>query len=253
MKTAFALILTSVLGQSPAPAQIAVELDRRGALAQVKVGDAVYLSDVAVSLVKPGWTGNLADQRSVDPGSVHVSKRGATTTYTMPLNGDSFTGQLIERVTRGDDAVELWYEVIPDADVEIECVLLRGSLAAASHAGKTSYLVGGSDAARGVLPAELDAARYILWGGDPEWLGFAAPGAGGLRVIPRDMGLQLQDDRKWTPPGFAVLAPAGGGEPLTLKPIRFGLSLRAEPPGRLDDESKQGAKVRRSSQRKPDS
>ena len=242
MKTVFALVLASVFGSS-APAQIAVQLDPRGTLNEVKVGDAVYLGDVAVSLVKPGWTGNLADQRNVDPGTVHVYKQGATTTYTMPLKGDSFSGQLIERVTRTDDAVELRYEVIPDRDVEIETVLLRGSLATASHAGKTSYLVGGSKAARGILPTELNAEKYVLWRGEPAWLGFAAPGVGGLRVVPRDMGIQLQDDRKWNTPAFAMLATAGGGEHLMRKPIRFGLSLRAEAAGRLDDELKRGAAV----------
>jgi hypothetical protein len=210
-------------------------------LGEVRVGDAVYLQDVAVALVKPGWTGELADQRGVDPKAVHVHTEGATTTYTMPMRGDEFTGQLIERVTRKGDAVELQFEVIPDHDMEIETVLLRGSLATASHAGKTGYFVGGSNAARGVLPAELNAAKYVLWGGDPEWLGFEAPGAEGLRVVPHDMRLQLQDDRKWNTPAFGLLATAGGGEHLARKPIRFALSLRAEPAGRLDEEAKHGA------------
>ena len=86
------------------------------------------------------------------------------------------------------------------------------------------------------MPAELNEKKYILWSGDPEWLGFGVPGAGGLRVLPRDMGLQLQDDRKWNTPAFGLLATAGGGEHLARKPIRFALSLRAEPAGRLDDE-----------------
>lgn len=63
MRTAFALILISVLGSSSAPAQISVRVDPRGTLAEVRVGEAVYLRDMAVSLVKPGWSGNLADQR----------------------------------------------------------------------------------------------------------------------------------------------------------------------------------------------
>ncbi|APW58937.1 hypothetical protein [Paludisphaera borealis] len=241
MRIAFALALFAALGSTSAPAQLALQIDARGTLAEVRVGDAIYLSDVAVTLVKPGWTGNLADQRAVDPATVRVHKAGRTTTYTMPLRGENLTAQLIERVTRDGDLVDVQYEVIPDQDVELETVLLQGSLATASHAGKTSYLVGGPTTSRGILPAELNDKNHILWSGDPEWLGFGLPGVGGLRVVPRDMGLQLQDDRKWNTPAFGLLATAGGGEHLARKPIRFALSLRAEAAGRLDDEVKQGA------------
>jgi hypothetical protein len=228
-----------MVGASPASAQLALKVDPRGTIAEVRVGDAVYLEDVGVALVKPGWTGNFADQRDVDPATVRVHRDGATTTYAMPLRGESFAGRLIERIVRdGDAGVSLEFEVIPEQDVEVETVLLRGSIPVASHAGESSYLVAAPGSPRGVLPKELNAEKYILWSGDPEWLGFARPGAGGLRVRSDDMGLQLQDDRKWGTPAFGLLATAAEGEHLARKPIRFALSLRAEAPGKLEADLK---------------
>ena len=96
MRIAFALALLAALGPSSAPAQLALKIDRRGTLTEIRVGDAIYLKDVAVTLVKPDWTGNLADQRAVDPATVRVHKAGATTTYTMPLRGDALTAQFID-------------------------------------------------------------------------------------------------------------------------------------------------------------
>ncbi len=241
MKIASSLVVLLGLMQPFASAQLSLRIDPRGAIDEVRVGDLVYLTDLAVSVVKPGWTGNLADQRVVDPASVQVHKAGPTTTYTMPLAGGPLTGQLIERVTQDGDLVTLQYEVIPDQEIEIETILLQGLLPADRHAGKTSYFVGDQSGTRGVLPAELDEKKHILWSGDPEWLGLGAgEGKGGLRIVPRDMGLQLQDNRKWKTPGFGLLSTAGGGEHLARKPIRFALTIQAETAQHLAEAAKQG-------------
>jgi hypothetical protein len=127
MRTGFALVALVILGASTASAQLALKVDPRGTILEVRVGDAVYLEDVGVALVKPGWNGNLADQRDVDPATVRVHRDGATTTYAMPLRGQAFVGRLIERIVRdGDAGVSMEFEVIPEQDVEVETVLLRG-------------------------------------------------------------------------------------------------------------------------------
>ncbi|WP_165251223.1 DUF5060 domain-containing protein [Paludisphaera soli] len=232
MKTASWTAVLVCLAVAPARAQLAVEADARGVV-EARVGGTAYLSDLAVSVVKPGWSGDLANQRAVDPSTVKVHREGATTTYTMPLAGGPLSGLLIERITRENDGVTLEFEVIPDREAELEAVLLRGSLATAEHAGKTAYLVAEPDGPRGVLPASLDADRYVVWSGDPDWLGLERPGSGGLRLTPRDVRFQLQDDRKWDASHFSLLMTASGGEVLARKPIRFGLALRAEAPGAL--------------------
>ncbi|MDG3006106.1 DUF5060 domain-containing protein [Paludisphaera mucosa] len=236
MKTAPWIVLLVALIPSSSYGQLAVEADARGVVG-VRVGDAAYLSDLAVSVVKPGWSGDLANQRAVDPAKVKVHKAGATTTYTMPLSG-ALSGVLIERIIRERDGATLEFELIPDRDVELEAVVLRGSLATAEHAGKTTYLVGDQSGERGVLPAALNADRYVAWSGRPEWLGLERPGAGGLRIAPRDVQMQLQDDRKFDSPLFSLLMTTSGGEVLARKPIRFGVSLRAEAAGALDKEAR---------------
>jgi hypothetical protein len=236
MKTASWTTLLVCLVVAPARAQLAVEADARGVI-EARVGGTSYLSDLAVSVVKPGWSGDLANQRAVDPATVKVHREGATTTYTMPLAGGPLSGLLIERITREKDGATLEFEVVPDREVELEVVLLKGSLATAEHAGNTAFLVAGPDGPRGVLPAALDADRYVVWSGDPDWLGLERPGSGGLRLTPRDVRFQLQDDRKWDAPHFGLQMTTSGGEVLARKPIRLGLALRAEAPGALAKEA----------------
>jgi len=235
MKTAIRLALLLGLAAAPARAQLAIEADARGVV-EARVGGTAYLADLAVSVVKPGWSGDLADQRAVDPADVKVHREGSTTTYAMPLAGGPLSGRLVERIVRDADGATLEFSVFPDRDVEVEAILLRGSLATAEHAGKTAYYAAGPEPRIGLLPAALDAERYVAWSGEPEWLGLERPGSGGLRMAPIDARVQVQDDRKWGSPAFAVLLTTGGGEMLARKPIRIGLALRAEAPGALAKE-----------------
>lgn len=238
MRSAALIVALSCLLVAPAGAQVTVEADGRG-VASVSVGGTPYLTDLGVTVVRPGWSGELANQRKVDPAEVSIREEGATTTYVVPLR-DPLPGVLIERIIRKPDGVRLEFEVIPDHEAELEAVVLGGAVATAEHAGKTAYLIGDAGGDRGPLPAQLDADHYILAGGRPDWIGLERPGAGGLRVDPRGDRIQLQDDRKWGSDHFRLMLLASGGEVLPRKPIQFGVVLRAEEPGGLAKQAQAG-------------
>ncbi len=221
--------LALLLGLAPAVAlaQLAPKVDARGVIQEVRLDGEVFLTDLAVSVEKPGWRGRLADQRAIDPATVRVRRDGPTTFYAAPIQGDDFTGRLIQRVTRRDGELVLDYEVFPDHDVEIEAVVLQFALPADRRAGGVSFRVDG-DPAR-LLPAEPGDGDPLLWRGEPKWLEWRLEPAGrSLRLAPRDAGIQLLHLRdRNAPAAFAIRATAGGGEHLARKPIHLGLTLRA--------------------------
>jgi len=224
-------VVPLLLGLVPAAAwaQLAPTLDPRGVVQEVRLNDEVFLTDMAISVEKPGWSGRLADQRVVDPATVHVRRDGPTTLYAMPIKGDGFAGRLIQRVTRRDGDIVLDYEVFPDDDVEIEAVVLQCALPAGRHAGKTTFRVDGG--APSLLPADpVDGGAAPLWRGEPKWLRLDSADLS-LRFTPRDAGLQLLDLRERNDSSFAIRATAGGGEHLARKPIHLGLTLQALDPG----------------------
>lgn len=235
MKTALPAVM--ILGLVPALArgQVAVEADARG-VARVLVGGAEVLKDVGLAVVRPGWKGDLANQRTADPAEISIRKEGDAATYVIPLH-DPLAGVLIQRIIRDKDGVRLEFEVIPDEEAELEAVVVRGSLAAAENAGKTLYIVDDEQPALGTLPAAPDADRYIVWGGRPRWVGFERPGSGGLRIDPGDAKVQIQDDRKWNASQFSLMAMTSGGEVLARKPIRISLAFKAQAPGALAKEA----------------
>lgn len=231
-----ALGLLCIVLPGLARGQIAVEADGRG-VATVRVGGATYLTDLGVSVIRPGWKGDLANQRAVDPAEVEIYREGAATTYVVPLK-DPLPGVLIERIIPDKEGVSLEIEVIPDQEAELEAVLLCGSLATADHAGKTAFDVVGDPSARGVLPAALDADRSVVWGGTPESIRLERPGAGGLTIVPGDARVQLQDERKRNASHFSLMLTTSGGEVLARKPIRLGVKLRAAAPGEAAQPSR---------------
>ena len=239
MKTVFPAVLILGLLPAMARAQVAIEADARG-VAQVRVGDVGVLKDVGVAVVRPGWKGDLVNQRTVDPAEVSIRKEGDVTTYVIPLH-EPLAGVLIERIIREKNDARLEFEVIPDEETELEAVVLRGSLDAADHAGKTAYFVGDEKALHGVLPTILDADHSLVWGGRPRWIGFEKSGAKGLRIDPGDAKIRLQDDRKSNASHFSLMAMTSGGEVLARKPIRISLEFTAQPPGTLAKEADKSA------------
>lgn len=208
------------LGIIPAVAlaQTAPEIAPTGVIGELRVDGEVVLTDLALSVEKPEWTGRLVDQREVDPAAVHARRDGPSAFWSMPMKGDGFTGRLIQRVTRIDDGLLLDYEIFPDDDIEIEAVVLQGRL----PAGKLSYSVD-DEAAKS--PPDEPGDEPLVWSGSPRSLSLTINGHL-LRLSPRDAGLQLVDDRRAAVPGFLIRATAGGGEHLARKPIHLGMTIR---------------------------
>ncbi len=262
MRSRFLLIVVVWLLPSIALAQLAARLGPRGEIAEIRLGKTVYFTDVAVSLVKPDWAGNIVDQRAAEPAAVRIEKSGKVTTYRYTLQGEGVQVRVQERVDIDDKSVALQYEIVPVQDVLTETVVLRGLMPAETHAGVTHYVVGDVNSSGGLCPAALNRDAYVIYNGAAEWIGFAprgalalrdgdkmgtgsaAPSVGpreprpsevpvpilsqALRVVPQDLALQFQDDRKWNTPGFSLLATTRGGKLPAGKPIRFAISFRAD-------------------------
>lgn len=260
MRSRFLLIVVVWLLPSIALAQLAARLGPRGEIAEIRLGKTVYFTDVAVSLVKPDWAGNIVDQRAAEPAAVRIEKSGKVTTYRYTLQGEGVQVRVQERVDIDDKSVALQYEIVPVQDVLTETVVLRGLMPAETHAGVTHYVVGDVNSSGGLCPAALNRDAYVIYNGAAEWIGFAprgalalrdgdkmgtgsaAPSVGpreprpsevpvpilsqALRVVPQDLALQFQDDRKWNTPGFSLLATTRGGKLPAGKPIRFAISFR---------------------------
>lgn len=219
MKIASCLVVLLGISPAVASAQLASKIAPTGVVNELRAGAEVVLSDLALSVEKPEWSGRMVDQRDVAPKSVHARRDGPNTFLAMPMEGDEFKGRLIQRVTRIDDGLSLDYEIFPDDDIEIEAVVLQGRL----PAGKLSYSADG-EAPKTI--ADEPADDPLIWSGEPKSLELTIGGRT-LRLSTRDAELQLIDDRKAEPPGFLIRAAAGGGEHLARKPIHLGLTIRA--------------------------
>jgi hypothetical protein len=226
-----------------ANAQMQATFGPRGEITAVRVGNAVYVTDAAVSLSKPGWTGSLADQRAVDPAAVQVSQAGGATVYAMALSAGGIPIHLREVVRVAPERVTVDYELTPEAEVTAESVFVQCALPAPLHAGVTRYLVAGDAVSAGLLPAAVNPASHLVVGGRlADWVGFLAADGSAVRVTPADLMVQLQDNRKWDVPGFGLLASGPGGKLEAGKAIRFGLTFTAETAARLEAEARELAR-----------
>ncbi len=220
-------------------AQLNVAIEPLGQIREVRVGDVVYLTDLAVAINKPGWTGILVDQRRPDPGSVQVERNGARTTYSLTMSGEGAPIRLRETAEVAPDRVTVRYELTAEKDVPVECVLVQGLMPTAVHAGKTRYVEADGMGTQGLCPAELNAGNYLIVGGRAaDWIGFGHPGGTALRVIPEAMDLQFQDNRKWDTPAFGLLATTGSGKLAAGKTVRFALTFAADTLAKLDTEAR---------------
>lgn len=236
-----ASVLAAVLYLLPAlaHAQIKAEFGPRGEVTQLSVGELRYFQDIAVSLVKPGWSGQIVDQRTLDPTAVTIQRTGGTTVYSATLRGEGCRIRLREIAEVTPDSVTLKYELTPEQDVQPEAVLLQGTMPAEVHAGRTRYLVADAGVSRGLCPAQLNRDSYVTFGGcAAEWVGFTRGQGPALRVIPSDLTLQFQDNRKWNSPSFALLAVGPGGRLAAGKTVRFAITYALDTGARLEADAR---------------
>ena len=184
-------------------AQFDAKFGPRGEITRLSAGGVVYFENISLSLIKPGWSGRLADQGAVDPRSVKVEKQNDSTVYTATLSAPGGTIRLREIARVAPRKVTLEYEVTPEQDVETEVVLLQGTMPADVHAGKTRYTVVGDEVARGVCPAELNRDGYVVFGGrSADWVGFTRRGEPALRVTPAPRACSFRTIANGTSPAL---------------------------------------------------
>jgi hypothetical protein len=218
-------------------------LGPRGEITALRVDEVLYVSDAAVCVAKPGWSGTLADQRAADPASVRVSTADGATVYTMDLPAPGGALHLTEAVRLTPEQLRVEYELTPEVEVTAEAVYVQSLLPAAVHAGATRYLVAGATVAQGLLPAAVSPDSHVIVGGGlVDWAGFAAAGGSGLRVVPSDLTAQLQDNRRWDLPHFGLLTSAPGGRLTAGKTIRLGLTYTATTAAALEAEARELAR-----------
>ena len=244
MRSCLVTIALLCLAPSLAGAQLHAAFGPRGEITELRVGEVVYFTNVAVSLPKPGWAGSLVDQRAADPASVKTATADGATVYTMTLSGGGAAVQLREVVRVSAERVALEYEVTPEQEVAAEVVMVQGFLPAAVHAGKTRYVVADPGLPQGLLPAEQDPLTHVIVGGrSADWVAFVGPGDSALRVTPTGLALQVQDDRKWSIPAFDLLATSPGGRLPAGKTIRFALAYTADTPARIEADIREAARA----------
>jgi hypothetical protein len=227
------------LSPSLALAQISATFGPRGEIVELRVGEVVYLQDLAVTLSKPGWTGALVDQRAADPASITKTTADGATVYAGTLRGEKASVKLREVVRVAPDRVSVDYELTPEQDLTVESVYAQGNIPAATHAGATRYVVGDGTGLEGVLPAEQNQDSHIIVGGRAaEWIGFAGPAGTALRVTPTEMLTQLQDNRRWGVPGYGLLMVSASGKLPAGKTIRFGLTFSADTVEKIDADAR---------------
>lgn len=230
------LVLLSLL-PTLAFAQLKATLGPHGEITELRNGDVVYFTDVAVALVKPGWAGDLLNQRTADPAAVTVETANGATVYTLALSNGAAKATLRETVRVTPEAVSVQYELTPAQDLEVEAVSLQGLMPTAGHAGLTRYAVADAQPLQGTMPADLNPNSYVIAGGRAaDWIGFISPQGGALRVTPTGVTTQLQDNRKWNAAAFALQHSAGGGHLAAGKTLRFGIAYAADTAEKLDKE-----------------
>jgi hypothetical protein len=235
----FASALTFGVG-ALAQGRLAATFGPRGEITEIRCGKATYIRDLAVTIVKPGWSGNIADQHSVGAQTVSVEKGKGSVLYTMALAGEGVTFALRERVTSTPTSVRLSYELTPDRDVNAETVMVRGLMPVEVHAGRTRYAIAGATLMRGTCPSSLPDP-YIIFSGPADWLAFTVPGAASLLVVPEGLAMQFQDDRKWDNPIFSLMGHATSGKLLAKKPVRFSLAFSTLQPAQLEAKIKEAS------------
>ncbi len=234
----FGLIALGILLTSFAGAGFQATFGPHGEIAEVRVGDVVYFTDVAVSVTRPGWSGDIVNQRTVPPASVKIAQTGGTTVYLATLTSQGSKIGMREVARVAPNRVTLEYEITPEGDVESEALVVEGTMPTAVHAGTTRYIVGDAGVLRGVCPAEPDPNTHLIFGARAaEWLGLLGPAGTALRVAPTHAVLQLQDSRKWGSPGFMLLVLGGGGHLSAGKTIRFALSFAADTVEKLEADA----------------
>ena len=220
-------------------AQLKATVGSRGELAELRNGDVVYFTDVAVSLVKPGWSGDLLSQRTADPAAVTVQTANGATTYSLSLTNGATRATLRETVRVTSESVVVQYELTPAQDLDVQAVLLQGLMPTAVHAGVTRYVAADGGVTQGTCPAELSPNSYIVFGGRAaDWLAFTRPDGTALRIIPSGLTSQFQDNRKWNTPGFALQGDAGGGKLAAGKTLRFGVTYASDTAQNIESEAR---------------
>ena len=222
------VVALALIIPASACAQVVAEFGPRGEINDMRVGGVDYLKDIGLSLIKPGWAGRLADQRSLDPASVKVDKLPGETVYSANLGTEGCAIRMREVASVSPDRVTLDYEITPEKDVETEVVLVQGTLPAESHAGLTTTILAGETVSRSLCPAKLNPDSYVILGGqEAEWIGFTKARSASLRVVPGGSHVQFQDDRKWNMPGFSLMVMAAGGRLTAGEPVRISIVFEA--------------------------
>ena len=239
-QTLFAIAALCIV-PSLAFAQVKATFGLRGEITELRVGDTLYFTDIGVALIKPAWAGPLCDQRTVDPAAVKVEQGDGATVYTATLTTEGGVKVALREVVRiTPDKVSLAYEITPEADVAVENILLQGAMSTAAHGGKTKYIAADGGLVQGLCPAELPADNYVIFGGRAaDWVGYEAPGGAALRVLPRDLAVQFQDDRRWGTPQFTLLATTANGGLAAGKTVKFGMTYAADTPEKLEADAKE--------------
>lgn len=218
------------------------KLDARGVVTRLQVGSTLYLQDAAVSLIAPGWRGNLGSQQACKPDAVEVQHTVGATIYRSVLQEGSRRTRLVETVRPIERGVRFEYELTPEAEMPLEGILFQATIPLQPHCGTTRYVAQRDDEVTAALfPRELAAAAYRFFStSDCGWLALAAADGSALRIKPEHLSLALQDGRKFGGSVYQFQAMASEVRTLTAgTPVRFALEFTATTAEQVRQDEKQ--------------
>lgn len=221
--------ITLLVLAAPSLSQLDMRLGSCGEIDEILVGGRPYFRDFGVTIIRPGWEGNYGDQRDADPSTARATGADDRLTFEVTLGEAGASWSLRQEVRREPGAVTIEWEITPLTDILAETILVGGLMPTDEHAGRTRYVAASADALiEGLCPADLDAEAYaFLRTGAMDWVALVGPDGEALRLLPRNLGLGLQDNRTWDIPGFQLMGSGGGGLLPAGQPIRFGLRFEA--------------------------
>ncbi len=227
-----------------AGAPVVVRFDERG-VAEVRAGERLFLTSLGVALTAPGWEGTRGDQRSVVPTAVARQQEGEVSTLQLPLAAEGARSRLRQTIRPVAGGVRLEYELVPEADIAVENVLLGATLPVEEHAGKTRFVAAGESVLRGTCPAELRAEAYRFADvGVADWLALVAADGSAVRLGAEGLSLALQDNRRFDAPAFALQATTAHSRTLKAgEPVRFALTITATTPAAIDQDAARAAQA----------
>lgn len=237
MRALYVVLLLALAVPTWAATRPAIVVGPAGSIQVTDSHGAALVTDLAVSAIAPGWSGSLLDQAG-QSAARPIDGPNGTRTWRITLRSGATAADLVQVVTPTPSGYDIGWTFVPRQTMQVECLAVQARLPVAIHSGRTRYLYGSPQPASGLLPASLPPAGHVIVGGRTvDWVALLPKAGTPLKLSPRGLSVQLQDNRKWDIADFTLLLTTPGGTLGAGKPIRFGLRIETGDRAALEAEA----------------